>query len=202
MTLASAFGRRWVVPRLPAFVARHPEIRLELAFEDRFVDLVEAGFDLALRVRDPGTPGLVARRLGTTRFVACAAPAYLARAGTPSSPAELARHDALVLAVYAPRDRWTFTGRGGETSVRVAARVLADDAEALRIAAVSGLGVALLPDYLVGDELASGALVDVLPRHRAGSLGIFAVHPTRRQMPRRVRAFADFLAESLGGRRQ
>jgi DNA-binding transcriptional LysR family regulator len=194
-TCASSFGRRHVAPLLAAFRAEHPGITIDLDLDDRYVDLVQAGIDLAIRLGPPEATGLVARRLTATRLVLCAAP------GVPplSDPSDLAGRDALVLDVYAGRDRWPFT-RGSETRmVQARAAIRINDAEAIRAAALAGAGITVLPDYLIGPDLAAGRLVELLPDWRLPSLPIMLVLPERRLTSRRVRLFVDFLAARLGG---
>jgi DNA-binding transcriptional LysR family regulator len=192
--LPPAFGRRVVLPLALEFAAHQSGLALHVTFADRVVDLAAERADLAVRIGALRGAGLVRRRVGASRPVTCAAPSYLARRGTPRRPADLARHDALVLGIYAPRERWSFeTG----TDVRVHPRLVSNDVDALLAAAIAGLGIARLPDFVAADALRSGALVALLERHRAPAAPIHAVWPDRRQQPPAARAFVELLAAAL-----
>jgi DNA-binding transcriptional LysR family regulator len=163
------------------------------------VDLVEEGYDLAIRIGRLAPSSLVARRLAPCRLVACAAPSYLRRAGTPRTPAELAGHECLGY-TYAPtRDAWRFVGPGGDEGVvRVRGRLHANNGDALRVAALHGAGIVVLPTFIVGRDLAEGRLRRVLPRHEAPPIAIHAVRPQGRHLSAKVRSFIDFLVPRFG----
>lgn len=196
VTAPPLLGRRRLVPQLPAFLERWPELSLELTLAERVVDVVEEDFDCAVRMIDPGRrPGVIARRVGAIAIVTCAAPDYLAARGTPRRPAELAAHDCLMQLTRPPRDRWAF----GAESVAVQGRLRITDVEALRVAAVAGLGVARLPAFVVEDDLRAGRLRALLTRWRPAPVPVFAVYRERRHLPARVRVFVQFLTTVLRG---
>ncbi|HXF45428.1 MAG TPA: LysR family transcriptional regulator [Burkholderiaceae bacterium] len=195
LTCSHAMGVQRVGPAIASFVARYPEVRFEVSVSDRIVDLVEEGFDLALRIGQVGSEQLVARRLGTTRLLACAAPAYLKARGTPRTPADLAAHAAITYA-YAPNPRlWRLTDRQGHThEVRVSGPLHANSGDLAVAAAIRGLGIVLEPDFLVGGALAAGLLVRVLPEYEGVPADIWAVYPSRRHLSVKVRLFVDHIA--------
>jgi DNA-binding transcriptional LysR family regulator len=199
ITMSSSFGRRWISPLLPRFLARHPGVELHAHFSDQIVDLVSQGMDLAIRIGDLADSSLVARRIAHNRRILCAAPAYLARAGMPRSPADLAKHNCLVLVGQAGRlDRWTLDGPRGLVTVQVDGNFETNLGEVLRDAAVEGAGICVQSLWNVGDELRAGELVQVLSRFPLPLTGIHAVLPQRRFVPARVDAFVAFLREALG----
>ncbi len=199
LTTSVNFGTRQLTPAIASFMARHPHVRFDVSLSDRIVDLIEEGFDLAVRVGGTGAQNLAARKLGETRFVTCAAPAYLARNGAPIAPEDLTQHNCLTYE-YALRDAWTFrdpTGR--ERAVRVAGNLSSNNGDLLAAAAAEGVGILLEPDFIVGPELAQGRLVRVLESYEAPVSPIYAVYPSRRHLPAKVRTFVDFLAERFAG---
>jgi DNA-binding transcriptional LysR family regulator len=195
VTMGATFGRMYVSPLLPAFMAEHPLVRLIVHLSDQTVDLVGDGFDLAIRIGELGDSSLVSRRIATNRRIVCASPGYLARRGTPAEPQDLARHDCLLLFdSHRRRDHWEFTDAHGlSTQVRVSCRLESTLGELLRDAAVAGEGIALFSYWHVAQDLRSGRLQEVLPGWRLRETGIHAVMPQRRFVPPRVRAFVDFL---------
>jgi DNA-binding transcriptional LysR family regulator len=196
MTCASTFGERFVAPAVAEFAARHPELRLDVELSDRMVDLVDEGFDLAIRIGAPGSASLIARRIGETSLVCCAAPSYLERHGTPRVPEDLARHRCLGYAYLATRDTWRFRDRGGaERAVRIAGAVVANNGSFLASLAASGAGVVLEPDFIVDEAVASGRLVRLLDEFVPPAGAIYAVYPSRRHLSAKVRTFVDFIAE-------
>jgi DNA-binding transcriptional LysR family regulator len=199
LTCAINFGVRHLSGAIGAFLARYPEIQFDVSLSDRFVDLVEEGFDLAVRIGGPGGERLVARRLGDTRLVCCAAPAYLKAHGTPRTPEDLARHACLTYEYLPARGVWAFRDRSGrERRVRVSGPLHANHGDLLVAAAVQGAGIALEPDFIAGDDLRAGRLVRILESFTAPVSPIYAVYPSRRHLSAKVRAFVDFLAGRFG----
>jgi DNA-binding transcriptional LysR family regulator len=195
------FGVRHLAPLIAPFQKRHPEVRLDLALADRKVDLVEEGFDLAVRIGSVDSPALIARPLGLTTILACAAPAYLKRRGVPRTPADLARHDCLIYTHLPVRGEWRFTAPDGRAlRARVQGAVESNHSDLLVAAAVQGLGICCEPDFAVGPDLEAGRLVRVLADHAPPSAPIHAVYASRRQLSAKVRAYVDFLAEVLAPR--
>jgi len=198
VALPAAFGNQYVAPLIPQFAARYPEVQLALSLSDRSVDLVQDGFDLAIRIAALTDSSLAARKLAPNHRVVCASPEYLRRHGAPRTPDDLPQHNCLLAADVA--SRWDYRGPDGKRgSVRVTGRYWCDNWEVLREWAVAGLGVALKSTWDVRGHLESGALVPLLPGYNFDSdVAIYAVYPHRRHLPAKTRAFIDFLASSFG----
>ena len=200
LTWSYSMAEQKVAPAIASFVERHPAVRFELVVSDRIVDLVEEGFDLAIRVGVLGSDRLVARRLGSMQLVLCAAPSYLERHPEPRSPADLAGHNALTYAYSVSPRLWRFTGRAGEVhEVRVAGNLHANSGDALRAAALEGMGIINEPDFLLDPALRAGGLVRLLPEYTSGGGDIWAVYPSRRHLSLKVRLFVDHIAVVFGG---
>lgn len=191
------FGRLHVVPRLPAFLARHPGVTIDLVMNDGFTDLVEEGIDLAIRIGAIIDPSLIARRIGLTRRVTVASPAYLAAHGTPAEPADLVRHDCIVYARLPTGNRWEFSGRDGPVSVTVSGRYRVNNSEGVREGVLAGLGIGVVPVWHFTDEIASGRLAVILADFEPKLLPTQAVYPSRRFLAPKVRAMIDFLAHEF-----
>lgn len=183
-------------PALAEFGRRHPQVSFDVTVADRVIDLVDEGFDLAVRIGAPGGEQLVARRLGSTKLVACASPAYLAARGTPRVPADLAAHGALTYAYVASPFVWRLNDADGAAhEVRVGGPLHANSGELLVAAAVAGMGIVFEPDFVVAPYLARGELRRVLPGFAGPRLDVWAVYPSRRHLSAKVRAFVAYLAE-------
>ena len=196
-----SFGVRHVAPALADFMAAYPELAVELDLNDRVVDLVEEGYDLAVRVVRLSDSSLIARRLAPSRFVLSAAPSYLARRGTPLEPEDLAGHDCLIYSYQTTGERWRFQGPGGTRQVRIAGRLRANNGDALLGAALGGAGVALLPSFICGEAVRDGRLVQLMPDwNRRQDVEVCAVYPASRNLSPKVRVFIDFLAARYGER--
>jgi DNA-binding transcriptional LysR family regulator len=194
-----SFGHLHLAPAIADFVGRHPDVRVEATLDDRAVSAIEGGFDLTLRVAPPlADSSLIARRLAPNRLVVCAAPAYLARHGVPRRPADLARHNCLLYSNLG--DAWRFTGREDAESVTVAGSLRTNNGDALRAAALRGVGLVQLPTFIVGPDLARGALERVLGPYEDRSTAIWALYSPTRHLSAKVRAFIDFLAARFGPR--
>ncbi len=189
-----SFGITHVAPQLTAYMERYPDVEVELTLNDRVVDLVDEGYDVAVRIGELAESSLIARRLAASRLIACAAPAYLKRHASPEHPSDLAQHVCLGYAHGDTRERWRFTRAGSEISVKVKSRLVSNNGDALMAAAISGLGVILQPAFIVNDALATGALRRILSKFDAGVLGVHAVYPHTRLLSARVRTFIDHLA--------
>jgi DNA-binding transcriptional LysR family regulator len=199
MTLSAAFGRQYISPLLPEFLALHPRLRLFAHLSDELVDLVGSGYDLAIRIGALDDSRLIARRLASNRRLLCASPAYLARHGRPRTPADLAQHECVLLTGRNGRqDTWRLTDRRGhEHVVRVQGRFETTLGELVRDAVLAGQGIALHSHWHVHEELREGQLEVVLPEYTLPESAIWAVTPQRRLVPPRVRAFVDFIIERL-----
>ena len=200
VTLPAAFGRQYISPLMPEFLARHPRLRLSIDLSDAMQDLVAEGFDLGLRIGTLEDSSLIAKRLADNRRVLCASPDYLERRGAPGTPGDLEQHDCLLMVgAKGPRDRWTLLSPdGSETTVRVRGPFESNMGEVIRDAALAGLGISLHSTWHVCDDLKAGRLELVLPDYRIPDSAIYAVMPQRRLMLPRVRAFIDFVVEKFG----
>jgi DNA-binding transcriptional LysR family regulator len=189
------FGFREIAPALAKFGRLHPALTVDLGLADRYVDLIEEGWDLAIRIGRLKDSSLVTRKLAPCRIVVCAAPAYLEAHGVPATPEDLGRHNCLgyTLPSALSATRWLF-GHEGEIAVPVSGKLRANNGDALLAAAVAGQGVIYQPTFLVGDCLRDGSLVRVLADHPVPEFGVHAVLPSGRQAPAKVRAFVEFLA--------
>jgi len=194
-----SFGQRHIAPALPAFMAEFPELAVELDLNDRAVDLIEEGYDVALRIMRLTDSSLIARRLAPSRSILCAAPAYLERRGTPLRPEDLARHDCLVYSYQSSGKHWVFQGPGGARRVRVPGRLRANNGEALLQAALGGLGIALLPSFICGEAVRAGQLRQLMPEwNERGEIDVNLVYPANRNLSPKVRVFIDYLAARFG----
>lgn len=191
------FGLMHLASLWPDFMQRHPQITLDVSLADRVVDLVEEGFDLAVRIVQLSSSTLVSRQLATTRMVLCASPEYLRRHGQPQRPADLARHRVLAYSLFHQGEHWAFDGPQGREVVKVSPVLRTNSGDTCRAAALAHQGVILQPSFLVGEELRRGELVEVLPGHRSGEMGIYAVYPSRQHLAPKVRAMVDFLVEAF-----
>jgi DNA-binding transcriptional LysR family regulator len=193
-----SFGVRTLAPLLPGFVERHPALRVSIDLDDRLVDILGSGSDLALRIGPLGDSTLVARRICEYRRVVCAAPGYLRRRGEPSTPAELVGHDCLHYSNVALRDEWSFgRGDGGVETVEVKGPLCANNGDLLREVAVAGMGICALPEFIAAEDLAAGRLKAILTGYEGPSLTLWALWPSRRFVPAKVRVFVDYLVACL-----
>jgi DNA-binding transcriptional LysR family regulator len=199
ITAPAGFGRRHVAPLMPDFLARHPDVHLSLNLSDRVVDIVNEGFDCAVRVGDMPDSSLISIRLADNRRLCVAAPAYLKRAGVPLQPADLARHECLTLSSDASQTRgWAFQVDGAVTHLRPSGRIDCSDGQVLHAWCRQGLGIAWRSTWEVEGDIATGALVPVLEAFAAPPNGIYAVLPQRKHLPLRVRLWIDFLKHHYG----
>lgn len=195
ISLPVSFGRRWVVPHLLEMTKRHPLLRLDIRLSDRAVDLLEEGIDMVVRLGEPGNSAFLSSRcLGHQRMVTCASPAYIAERGSPACAADLAAHDCLTFAAEGGIVPWTLPGETAcTTTVVIDGRHTISDGEALRMAAIDGLGISQLPTWLVADALGSGALIAVLAPQGVPGTPIQAMWPTTRDLAPKIRATVDEL---------
>ena len=197
VTAPAGFGRRHVAPLVPSFLAQHPEVSLSLNLSDRVIDIVNEGFDCALRVGDLPDSSLISVRLADNRRLCVAAPAYLQRAGTPAAPAALTAHQCLTLSSDASQTRgWAFVVDGQLTHLRPPARLDCSDGQVLHDWCVQGLGIAWRSTWEVDEDTAAGRLTSLLDDFAAPPNGIYAVFPQRKHLPLRVRLWIDFLKHS------
>lgn len=201
VSLPVAFARLHIAPVIPAFARLYPGVRLDLTLSDDIVDLVGERMDLAIRLGSVEIPSLVARKIAPHRRLVCASPDYLGQWGEPRSPADLAGRNCLTFSYTRGNSVWRFSGPS-EESVRVGGNLRANSSEVLREAAIGGMGLILMPSWLVGADIEAGRLRVVLPEWEAGLGGnggaIYAVYQPNRRSSKRVQAFIDFLVERFG----
>lgn len=199
VNVGTAFGAHQLVPALPEFLARYPEIEVEIEMTDRVVDLMEEGADVGLRTGHLADSSLVSRKICDLERVVCASPAYLARHGTPGKPADLLGHNCLVFTGTPQLRRWPFNFPDGVREVEVSGNLSASSAETLLQLALMGAGIIRLADVIVGDPVAKGLLVSVLAEaHHVEPLPLHAVFPPGRHRSPRVAALVDFMVEKFG----
>lgn len=192
-----SFGITYLTALMPGFMAAHPRLKVDIVMNDRRVDLIEEGFDAAVRIGRLADSSLVARRLATVRLFLYASPDYLARHGTPEQPADLADHQGLIYGQGTITSRWTLTD--GETPVTVEpqVRMVANNGEMLVAAAIAGEGIALQPTFLISGALRAGKVVRVLPRFEVPPATLYVVWPANRLLPAKVRLFVDYMASTI-----
>lgn len=195
-----SFGILHVSPIVPEFLERYPALAIDLQLDDRLTDLVEEGFDCAIRIKSLNDSTLVAKKLGPCRQVICASPDYLKRHGTPKTPAELKGHPVLVYTYGATPGEWELRGPNGKTSkIETSSRLSSNNGIALVQAGLKGLGIVVPPTFYIGKELKDGTLVTIMDDYTVvPELNIHAMYPERRHLSPKVRAFVDFLAERFG----
>ena len=187
------FGYLFLGELVSRFLLEYPELHVEVSLSDRKVDLIEEGYDVAIRAGTLGDSSMIARRLGSAEGVICASPTYLAARGTPTRPEDLKDHDCL-LYQYQSSSSW----RVGDTNVPVSGRLVSNNGDILRAAAVAGLGIANAPRFILGPELRAGRLVPVLQDHEQSNAGVWALYPHNRHLSAKVRAFVDFAVAHFG----
>ena len=192
------FGVRHLDRAIAEYLQRYPSMEVDLTLNERTVDLVEEGFDLAVRVAAQIDPGLVARRFTRARTAACASPAYLKERGTPETPEQLTGHNCMAYAHTHWQNEWRFTRNGEERRVRISGNLRGNNGNILVSAAIEGLGVILEPSFLVFEALQQKRLVRILSDWETDELSVFAVYPNRKFLPPKVRSFIDFLADHFG----
>jgi len=191
------FGNLHLAPLWPRFIAANPKVSLDITLNDRVVDLVEEGYDIAIRITNRLDPQLVGRRLTRSRMVLCASPRYLETQGSPAHPRELTGHQIFAYSYWSTGDDWTFRGPQGDVSVRVNPRIHTNSGDTCRTAALLHQGIILQPDFLVGPDLECGALIELMPDYRSIELGVYAVYATRKHLPMKSRRLIDFLVEAF-----
>jgi DNA-binding transcriptional LysR family regulator len=199
VTTPASFGTLHLARLLPVYQERYPEVSLEVLAIDRMVDLVNDGFDLAIRLSTQHPPNYVARKLASIRLAVCASNAYLQRHGTPRTPKDLSQHNCLAHTTGAYAEMWTFVGPEGREPVSIKGKFRANNGELLRAAALAGEGIILEPTFIVGDDLAKGDLVPLLPGWEIPQASAMAVYPSRRYVSAKVRTFVEFLQNAFAG---
>jgi len=191
------FGLSHLAPLWGRFTAENPDVMLEVTLTDHVVDLVDEGFDMAVRIARIPSSSLVGRKLASTRMILCASPAYLQARGRPLHPSDLQRHDIIAYNLFSLGDQWEFEHAGEIVTTRVLPRVRTNSGDTCLALARQHRGIVLLPSFLVDGVMTSGELVEVLPEHRSIELGVFALYPSRKFVPAKVRQLVEYLAESF-----
>lgn len=195
-----SFGNRHLTPLIARFLSDHPGVEIDLTLNDRTVDLIDEGYDLVVRIGTPQASSLIMRRLAEGRLIIVGSPDYLRRHGLPKQPADLTKHNCLGYAHWALRDEWPLTAPDGRTErVRVKGTLSANNGDALRAAALAGLGLILQPTFSIGCDIASGALVQVLPAYKPRELTIQALYAPGAAPNAKLRAFIDMLVKEWSG---
>jgi len=195
-----SFGIRHLSGVLPDFMALYPELAVDLSLNDRFVSLLDEGFDVAIRIGALADSSLVARRIGTSRLHVVASPSYLEARGAPETPGDLQHHECLAYSLRNAGAEWQFVGPEGRVGVRVSGRLRVDNGDVIVAAASAGMGIALSPAFLVDEHVRSGRLRVLLSGYEAETAEIHAVYPHSRHLSAKVRVFIDFLVERFGRR--
>ena len=193
ITAPVSFGVLHLAPVWGQFRALHPKVTLDVTLLDRTVDVVEEGYDLAIRIAQLPNSSLVYRRLSCTRMVVCASPEYLKQHGYPQHPAELLQHAVLGYSLWP--DTWVFQGPQGEVSVLIKPCIRSNNGDVCRAGALQHQGIILQPTFIIGEDLQAGRLVEIMPQYQAGKLGIHAIYASRLHVPPKVRQLIDFLVE-------
>ena len=197
ISLPLSFGIKRLAPVLLDFSQRYPDVSLDMDYSDRRINLIEEGIDLAVRITRRLEPGDVARKLGAARLLVIAAPDYLARHGRPQHPAELIHHECLGYTMAGSGQNWQFTVAGQVESFPLRSRINANNGDVLTECAARGLGITLQPDFIAADFLADGRVEEILSDFATPELGIYAILPSNRHVPHRVRVLIDFVAAEL-----
>ena len=196
-----SFGVLHLGPAIRDFLHRYPEVELDLSLNDRYVDLIDEGFDLAIRIGRLADSSLVARKLARHRMILCASPDYLKEHGTPKDPSDLKHHECMCYSTNSLAPEWQFvTPDGKPWAIEIEGRFHANNGDVLRTAALQGLGIIYLPSFIVGPDVQGATLASLLPEFVPTDTAIHAVYPHSRHLSPKVRAFIDFLAERFGSR--
>ncbi len=197
VTIPLSYGQHRLAAIIGAYTQVYPQVQLDISLSDRKVDLIEDGFDLAIRIGALPQSDLIARKIGGVRSIVCAAPAYLNRHGAPQTPADLAHHACLGYTLSGTGTAWRLEGPDGPLTIPISGPIRADNGDIIRLAALGGAGILFQPHFIVDDDIREGRLVRVLPEWQSAELGIYAVYPSRKHLSAKVRTFVDFLAAEL-----
>jgi DNA-binding transcriptional LysR family regulator len=195
-----SFGTLHLGRALADFMEKYPKLQIQFMLSDEFLDPVQEGFDVTLRIADLHSSSLIARKIVLTRRVVCASPAYLQQRGVPEHPNDLRNHDCLTYGHLATGNQWKLTGSDGDHWVQIPWTLCTNNAELLRDAAIKGRGIALLPTFIAGADLQQGHLRTILAGYAAPELSLYALYPPTPHLASKIRVFIDFLVERFGGR--
>lgn len=198
LSAPTSFGILQLQKVIPEYIKRYPNVKISLSLADRFIDVVSEGFDVGIRIAKLENSSLIARKIAPCKQVFCASPEYLNKKGTPKVPIDLALHPCLVYSNDLKPDTWVLHGPEGIESIKVSGPVCADNGDVLKEAAVAGLGVTLLPTFIVGADIKSGSLQQILSDYHPPEISVYAVFPSHRYLSAKVRTFVDFLSEYFG----
>ncbi len=192
-----SFGILHLAPLWKIFHDQYPQVQLDITLVDRVVDLVDEGYDLAIRIAPLPSSSLISKRFASTRILLCASPQYLQAHGVPEQPSDLAEHAVIAYSYWSTGDGWQFDGPNGRVSVNIKPWMHTNNGDTCRAAALAHQGVILQPSFIVGEDLATGRLVELMPEFRSLELGIYAMYPTRKHVALKVRALIDFLTKQF-----
>ncbi|MDX2506651.1 MAG: substrate binding domain-containing protein [Gammaproteobacteria bacterium] len=195
----TSFGILHLQKLIPEYIKKYPGVQVSLSLSDRFIDIVAEGFDVVLRISKLADSSLIARKVAPSKLVMCASPAYLEQYGTPQVPQDLTLLPCLLYSNAPHPNRWQLSGPLGIEAVKVNGPLEADNGDILKSATLAGLGISLLPSFIVGPELCSGKLQAIMSDYAAPEISIYAVFPSRCYLSAKVRTFIDFLTESYAG---
>lgn len=188
------FGQTQLARLLPLYSKQYPDVQLDVTLSDRTADLIEEGFDVGIfSVNQKFDVSMVARQLGIAEVLLCASPAYIAQHGAPQAPEDLARHACLNFSLEHLRHHWTFQSAEGTSVIPIASKVMSNNTELLRHCLLAGMGIAMRSSYTLGDDMAAGRVVRVLPDHQINKVAVRLVYPSRRLLSAKVRSFVDFM---------
>jgi DNA-binding transcriptional LysR family regulator len=179
------------------FTAKHPKVSLDITLSDRVIDIIEDGFDVAIRIAQLPNSTLISKKLASTKMVLCASPEYIKRSGQLTHPFDLMHHSILAYTYWSTKDEWTFNGPEGSVTVKTVPRLRANNGDTNLAGALKHQGIVLQPTFLVGKHLQSGELVELIPEYKSIELGIYAIYPTRKLVSPKVRLLIDFLVQSF-----
>lgn len=198
ISVPMAFGRLHISPLIPAFLSQNPGVEINMAMDDRVVNLVEGGFDMGIRIGQLADSTMIARPLSPCSSVLCASPAYLQRHGTPQSPNDLSQHNCLFYSYFLGGTEWIFHGKEGASRFLPKGNYQVNNSEALYDALLAGLGICQMPKFIVGPALADGRLLSILPNYMLPKHSIYAIYPQRLHIPAKMRTFLDYLLIHFG----
>lgn len=197
ISLPTTFGLRYVAPLIPGFLQLYPEIETEICFTDRKIDFVDDGVDIAIRITRELNVALIAKKLGDVRLYASASPDYVQRRGAPTSPDDLRHHDCLTYAHAAYGDTWRFVKDEVEHLVPIKCNFRSNNGDMIRLACLSGRGIAIQPSFIIADDLRSGALVALLPEYQIASASAYAIYPVDGRGSARIHAFTEYISKAF-----
>lgn len=190
-----SFGIRKLAPLWGIFHQKYPKVTLDVVLSDRLVDVVDEGYDIAIRIAALTNSTMVSKKLTTTRIILCASPTYLKEHGIPKQPADLVNHQVINYSYWAGKEEWSFDGPKGKESVNIKPFMQTNNGDTCLVAALAHQGIVLQPSFIVGDAIRAGDLVEIMPQYKSIELGIYALFPTRQHIAPKVRVLIDYLVD-------